>query len=362
MKRDSQPVLKVSAESRCRWSKELYLADLRKASNYRTLGRRKRSVRVGFIDFSLNFTETMPFAEREIGGKCDVEGPVMRKSAVTMIVTIAFLMLGLESAWAQDASSQVSPPLVQASLLSNVSVVKPGEPFTVGVLLKIKPGWHVYWINPGDAGLPTRVHWTLPAGYTASELRFPVPQHIDQPGGIVIYGYTDQVMLTSTIMPPTQSNSSESTAIPISANVDWLCCSEACVPGKAKLNLQLMTGEKSVPDNKDVFEQWQDRLPIIAAAQAPPLVLSDSSPRTQIVTTRKIADAKAIIPGAADGLILTVGAPQATALGTTIPVTAQVLKGQTVTAKSVPILLTWADSDGGARLGEQITVPIVSGR
>jgi DsbC/DsbD-like thiol-disulfide interchange protein len=280
-----------------------------------------------------------------------------------MIVTIfAFCAAAIAPQLAAQAAGAPSTgTLVQPWVVANVSVIRPGQPFAVGVLLKIKPGWHVYWTNPGDAGLPTRVKWILPEGYTASPLRFPVPRHIDQPGGIAIYGYTDQVLLTSTITPPAHSTESDSTAVNIGAKVDWLCCSEDCVPGKATLNLQLMTGAQSQPANTQLFELWQTRLPAAAPTPAAPLVLSDSPPHTQIMSTRKITDPKAIIPGAVDGLILTVGAPQSTARGTMIPLSAQVLKGQTITAKSVPVLLTWADPDGSARLGEEITVPIVSG-
>ena len=34
--------------------------------------------------------------------------------------------------------------------------------FYLGVQLTHKPGWHTYWINPGDSGLPTTLNWTLP--------------------------------------------------------------------------------------------------------------------------------------------------------------------------------------------------------
>ena len=287
----------------------------------------------------------------------------MRYSTVTMIVTL------LQLAIAGVAGAQSTTDLVHASLLANVSTINPGEPFTLGVLLNLKPGWHVYWTNPGDSGLPTRVQWFLPPGFTASELRFPVPERIDLPGGIVIFGYTDQVMLTATITPPVTrpvTPSAESAAAPtafdIAAKVSWLCCSEDCVPGKTTLNIELTAGDKSVPANTPLFEQWQTRLPIPAPTPATPLVLSDPSPHTQVMTTRRITDPKAIIPGAVDGLLLTVGTPRLTATGTTIPLNAQILKGQTVTAKSVPILVTWADPDGNHRLGEELTVPIVSGR
>ncbi len=271
---------------------------------------------------------------------------------------IPFMLVAISFAFIGTARAQDNADLVQASLLANVSAIKPGEPFTAGVLLKMKPGWHTYWSNPGDAGLPTRVQWILPAGFTASDLRFPVPTRIDDPGGIVVYGYPGEVLLTSTITPPSQVDSA---GVPISAKVNWLCCSENCIPGKATLNLQLGVAEKSVPDNTKLFEGWEARLPVLAPAPAAPLVLSDPSPETKIRTPRKITDTNSIIPGAADGLIITIGTPQSTNLGTTIPITARVLKGQTVSAKSIPILLTWADPDGTDRLGEEITVPIIVG-
>ena len=33
-----------------------------------------------------------------------------------------------------------------------------------GLYFKLEPGWHIYWKNPGDAGEPPHIQWTLPAG------------------------------------------------------------------------------------------------------------------------------------------------------------------------------------------------------
>src|ERR671912_492530 len=88
----------------------------------------------------------------------------------------------------QAAAAQVPKDLVKAELLADVASVKPGEEFTLGVLLKIKPKWHIYWKYPGDAGLPTTVKWKLPDASAASpqpELRFPLPVRFDQPGDVV---------------------------------------------------------------------------------------------------------------------------------------------------------------------------------
>ena len=34
---------------------------------------------------------------------------------------------------------------------------RPGETVMAGVLLKMPPGWHTYWKNPGDSGAPTKI-------------------------------------------------------------------------------------------------------------------------------------------------------------------------------------------------------------
>src|SRR5438874_13838035 len=113
---------------------------------------------------------------------------MVRLSKRMRFVAIVTFSLALVSA------AVAAPPkdLVQATLLADVDSVKPGKPFTLGVLLKIKPGWHVYWTNPGDSGAPTRVKWNLPEGWKAAELQYPIPRRIELPGGVVNYGYEDQ--------------------------------------------------------------------------------------------------------------------------------------------------------------------------
>src|SRR2546421_10505162 len=98
---------------------------------------------------------------------------------------------------------RAAPPadLVKAELLADVDAVKPGQPFRAGVLLKLKPGWHVYWKNPGDSGSPTRVKWNLPEGWKTGELEYPIPQRIELPGSIINYGYEDEVMLLASVTP-----------------------------------------------------------------------------------------------------------------------------------------------------------------
>ena len=65
---------------------------------------------------------------------------------------------------------------VKAELIAREQSVRPGQPFLVAVRLMMDEGWHTYWKNPGDAGIPTAVAWEVPAGFSAGPIRWPVPR------------------------------------------------------------------------------------------------------------------------------------------------------------------------------------------
>jgi len=151
--------------------------------------------------------------------------------------------------------------LVQAKLLADVDSVKPGKPFNLAIHFKIKPDWHLYWKYPGDAGLPPRVKWKLPDGFTAGELRFPIPVKDDMPGGIVAYAYHDELLLTATITPP--NNLPAGKPLAFAADLSWLVCQkDLCLPGKAtEVSIELPVGEGK-PANQDVLAAWENRFPV----------------------------------------------------------------------------------------------------
>jgi hypothetical protein len=95
--------------------------------------------------------------------------------------------------------ASAAPPVggahpVTARLVAEATSVAPGTTLWVDLHLDIAPGWHTYWLNPGDAGLPTEIAWTLPPGFTAGDIVWPVPDRfvVD---GLGNYGYRDAVDL-----------------------------------------------------------------------------------------------------------------------------------------------------------------------
>jgi len=154
-----------------------------------------------------------------------------------------FLILVL-SAFRLSYGEEEEP--VQSELIPQIQSVKPGRPFWVAVRLKMKPGWHTYWRNPGESGIATTVKWDLPEGYKAGPLQWPYPDRFVV-NDIVNYGYDEEVILVNLIKPPKDEKNPHVT---LSAQIRWLACEKICIPGKTNLPLRLPIRTKEPKANK----------------------------------------------------------------------------------------------------------------
>ena len=84
-------------------------------------------------------------------------------------------------------------PRVTTRLVCNAGHLEEGKSFVLGVLFEPEPGWHLYWRNPGDSGMPARIDWDLPPGWRASEILWPYPS-VFRDGTLVSFGYDDEVL------------------------------------------------------------------------------------------------------------------------------------------------------------------------
>lgn len=148
--------------------------------------------------------------------------------------------------------------LVKAELLADTNAVVPGKSFTVGLLLRMAPGWHTYWKFPGDAGIPTELKWKLPTGWKVGEIQWPIPLKLSEPGDIQIYGYHDEVLLMQQITPP--ASISEST-VTLDAEANWLVCEKICIPGNASLQVALPVSAAGALANTELFARFRRLLP-----------------------------------------------------------------------------------------------------
>ena len=89
------------------------------------------------------------------------------------LMILACVGVGAGSAFPPRTASQPASPKVRVELLSEVRAIAPGESFWVALHQRVTPGWHTYWMNPGDSGEPVRVEWTLPSGFMAGDIACP---------------------------------------------------------------------------------------------------------------------------------------------------------------------------------------------
>ena len=123
--------------------------------------------------------------------------PVVRPGG--LLSALAGLALALGGTCAR---AEVPPGRhVKASLVAETDAVRPGQTLTVGIRLDMERGWHTYWRNPGDSGLPTRAKWELPGGFAAGEIRWPYPIRFTT-GPLVSFGYEHEVLLPVEIRVP----------------------------------------------------------------------------------------------------------------------------------------------------------------
>src|SRR5215471_746273 len=177
--------------------------------------------------------------------------------------SVLLLWLPMWLAMAAHAQIYQGRQLVHADALANVSAIVPGEPFLVGVRLKMEPRWHTYWKYPGDAGIPTDIKWQLPEGWRVGDIQWPIPLRLEEPGDILIYGYHDEVLLIQQVTPPKDLTGASAN---LSAKVSWLVCEKICIPGDGTVNLSLPIAPANSPANTDLFARFQKQLPTPPAA------------------------------------------------------------------------------------------------
>ena len=152
----------------------------------------------------------------------------------------------------QAFAESVHKAHVEVELISDVSTITAGRTFWVGLQLTMDEGWHTYWRNSGDSGLPTHIRWYLPKGFGAGDIQWSYPKRFDYSQGLTGYGYDGEVILLTEIWSPEELPTNEE--FQINAEVRWLSCEAICVPGIAQLSLSFNSNDDKVPGNEETHQ------------------------------------------------------------------------------------------------------------
>ena len=162
---------------------------------------------------------------------------------------------------AQDDAGVRGDRLVKVEILADRAVIRPGEAFTLAAKLTVEPGWHVYWENPGDSGMPTRLEVAAPAGFVVATPLHPAPEREVAEGDIVTFVHKGEVLFLADAKAPERPTEGSKAVFELDAS--WLVCQEACYPGagKARLEIPFAAGTSSAPANEKAFAAARARLP-----------------------------------------------------------------------------------------------------
>ncbi|HET6308671.1 MAG TPA: protein-disulfide reductase DsbD domain-containing protein, partial [Rhodopila sp.] len=143
-------------------------------------------------------------------------------TAMLMVIATCATAQALESA-------PVSSKRAVATLVTETDAMQPGKPFRVGLRLRLADGWHTYWKNPGDAGVPPTL---TVEGVKQSPIDWPTPRRVSE-GPVMTYAYTGEVLLPVTVTADSGM---------LKAHAEWLVCQDICVPEQGDFALDVPVG------------------------------------------------------------------------------------------------------------------------
>jgi DsbC/DsbD-like thiol-disulfide interchange protein len=166
---------------------------------------------------------------------------------LTALVTSAIACSVAVAVAPQPVATGVPTPRVRARLVSERESLVPGRTALLGISFDIDPGWYMYWDGLNDSGMPPAVTLTLPPGFTAGPIRWPVPKRHLAEGEILDHVYEGRVTLVVPMTVPTSAAPGEN--VQVRASLEWFVCRDVCIreSGQTSLTLRVTAAAPDPP-------------------------------------------------------------------------------------------------------------------
>ncbi len=180
---------------------------------------------------------------------------VMNMRYARMLILFLFFLPSLFA----KSSEEVQASYATLQLHSENEQISPGKTFWLGIAIKLEPGWHIYWKNPGGPGLPPEISWETIEGVDFGEITYPAPKRFDF-DGIINYGSEGNTFL---LIPVTLDKKITAPQLTFNATVNLLICKDVCVPAKTTLQLTIPVASPAKTDTQEesFFSEARNRLP-----------------------------------------------------------------------------------------------------
>lgn len=147
-------------------------------------------------------------------------------------------------------------------LISASETVGDAGSVTLGLHVRLADGWKTYWRSPGDAGFPPRIDWSGSENLATTEISWPAPLRFSVLG-LETVGYEGEVVLPIEARPVAVGD-----AMRLQAKVDYLTCSEICIPQTAELDLALPAGPPEPSAFAHLIARYDSQVPSRDASSA----------------------------------------------------------------------------------------------
>jgi DsbC/DsbD-like thiol-disulfide interchange protein len=157
------------------------------------------------------------------------------RSKIAAFVAVGLAAGGVTVVRAQDASDWDAQTHTAVRLIAGANM--PGSEAKVvraGIEIKLDPGWHTYWRDPGDSGVPPKIDFTGSDNVKSVTVLWPAPERFPDGAGGASIGYLDRVILPLHVTP---QNAGKPSSLQLKLGYD--ICSNMCVPVESELKLSL---------------------------------------------------------------------------------------------------------------------------
>nr|MCU0781987.1 thioredoxin family protein [Akkermansiaceae bacterium] len=212
----------------------------------------------------------------------------------TILTTLVFAVLAHPAIAQLDGLGLGGGTSSTATMVAEAKSFAPGKPVSFALKLEHPAGWHSYYRNSGGLELPPDIQWTLPTGFTAGPIQWPVPKIKDGEFG-KSFIYEPGVTLLVDITAP--ADASPGDTADIVAKATWQICATSCLPedGEFKLTLPVAATSEPDPAQAALFQAARAKLPQTAIPWA--LTATSAGPAADIVLRLRPNDGAAASGG-----------------------------------------------------------------
>ena len=162
------------------------------------------------------------------------------------LLTILIIILLLLGNSLLLSFTKSSPEAVKVTYKISHHQIKPGDTLLIEFAFSIPKGWHIYWTNPGDAGLPTIIEPLNTSIGKQLDVLMPIPKALKEED-LTFYCYENKVKMVARYIIDSISTFGNKK---LDYELSWLMCKNECYPGSTKFSIPITISSNSIIAHK----------------------------------------------------------------------------------------------------------------